>query len=302
MNKFQKILAATDLSPRAGFAIERAALLARAQGAGLDLLHVVGRLPLEAIRRIFVEHPLETEQRLLEAAREQLAGLGGAVLAKHGMNPASHVAVGAVADEIAEHGKRNSVDLVALGAHGENFVQELLLGTTAERIVRSGRGPHLVVKREPTRDYARVVVPVDFSPASRLALDCARRIAGEAILHVLHVYEVPFESKMRYAGVSEADFEHYRGLARREAEEGLEAFLRSVPDVPRSLMRSVQYGYAPAAILQHARDMDADLVAMGGQGRSALSYALMGSVSLHVLRQSSCDVLVVKPISDGAAE
>ncbi|MBI4194323.1 MAG: universal stress protein [Betaproteobacteria bacterium] len=51
MSGITHILVATDLSPRAELAAEQGARLARREGATLDLLHVVGRLPLEAVKR-----------------------------------------------------------------------------------------------------------------------------------------------------------------------------------------------------------------------------------------------------------
>ena len=87
MIRLKKILAATDFSPRAGIAIERAARIARDWSAELSLLHVMGRLPLEAIRRILIEHPLAVEQRLVDAARNDLgwrpASMRGTALAPH---------------------------------------------------------------------------------------------------------------------------------------------------------------------------------------------------------------------------
>ncbi|MDP2238864.1 MAG: universal stress protein [Burkholderiales bacterium] len=294
MTDKKRIVVATDFSPRAGMAIERAARMARAWGAELSLLHVMGRLPLEAIRRILIEHPLAVEQRLVDAARNDLGGMAAGIRARHGISAAFHVGIGATRDEVAAYAQSTGCDLVVIGAHGENFLQELLLGTTAQKIVRQGRGPFLIVKREPLEDYSRVLVPVDFSPTSRHALETALRFFPAADIRLLHVYEVPFESKMRYSGVSEDVFRHYQDLARREAEAGMADFLRSLPENGRALSGSVRHGYAPAVILQCARDFDADLIAIGGQGRSELSYMLLGSVAMHVIHESGGDVLVVK--------
>ncbi|OGA44799.1 MAG: hypothetical protein A3F74_06095 [Betaproteobacteria bacterium RIFCSPLOWO2_12_FULL_62_58] len=294
MIRLKKILAATDFSPRAGIAIERAARIARDWSAELSLLHVMGRLPLEAIRRILIEHPLAVEQRLVDAARNDLERLAAGIHARHGISAAFHVGIGATPDEVAAYAQSTECDLVVIGAHGENFVQELLLGTTAQKIVREGRGPFLIVKREPLGDYSRILVPVDFSPTSQHALETALRFFPAAEIRLLHVYEVPFESKMRYSGVSEDAFLHYQDLARREAEAGMADFLRNLPETSRALSGSVRHGYAPAVILQCAQDFDVDLIAMGGQGRSELSYMLLGSVAMHVIYEFGGDVLVVK--------
>ena len=75
MEKLDCILIATDLSPYAGRAETRAAMLAQALGAGkLVLMHVVPRLPLEALTNTLERTPLETEQQLLDALMRHNAG------------------------------------------------------------------------------------------------------------------------------------------------------------------------------------------------------------------------------------
>ncbi|HXV50076.1 MAG TPA: universal stress protein, partial [Candidatus Binatia bacterium] len=59
-------------------------------------------------------------------------------------------------------------------------MKDLLLGTTAERVVRKGDRPVLVVKRAADAPYRRVVVGVDFSEDSRYALELALRLAPQA--------------------------------------------------------------------------------------------------------------------------
>jgi nucleotide-binding universal stress UspA family protein len=56
------------------------------------------------------------------------------------------------------------------GAHGEHFFKDLLLGTTAEKVVCKGDRPVLVVKRAAHGPYRRVLVPVDFSESDNAAL------------------------------------------------------------------------------------------------------------------------------------
>ncbi|HEX8875035.1 MAG TPA: universal stress protein, partial [Nitrosospira sp.] len=72
VKKIQRILAATDFSLRARRAMQRAARLAAEHKAELYLLYVLPLVPLEAIKRLMVETPPETEQRLYDQARTAL--------------------------------------------------------------------------------------------------------------------------------------------------------------------------------------------------------------------------------------
>ena len=58
------------------------------------------------------------------------------------------------------------MDLVVLGFRGRHCFRDVFLGTTAERVVRKGDRSVLVVRNRPEEAYRRVLVAVDFSPAS----------------------------------------------------------------------------------------------------------------------------------------
>ena len=109
----------------------------------------------------------------------------------------------------------------------------------------------------------------------------------------IEAFEVPFEGKMRFAGVAEERILHYRRLAREEARAQMDELL-AVPGLPDGrVTRHIAHGYAPALIARAQEDIGADLVAIGKHGTSALEDLLLGSVTLHTLAASRCDVLVV---------
>ena len=78
-----------------------------------------------------------------------------------------------------------------------------------------------MVRQLPHEPYRRILVPVDFSEWSRSAIELARQIAPEASLVLMHAVELPFEGKMRTAGVAEDTVMRYRDTARREAQQRL---------------------------------------------------------------------------------
>lgn len=70
--KISSLLAATDFSPAADLAIERAALLARHYASTLHLLHVVPPISWRMFGTAFSEHPLAMEERMHDAAKTRL--------------------------------------------------------------------------------------------------------------------------------------------------------------------------------------------------------------------------------------
>ena len=288
------LLAATDLSWYARRAETRAAMLARELGSeSLDLLHVIGNLALESLRHLVTQTPRETEQRLLDSARQQMNEAARNLAEKHGIPVTPTLAIGRAHLDIVRHAESIDAGMVVLGAHGGSFVRELFLGSTAEKVLRKHPRPVLIVKREPQGPYQRVLVPVDFSEASRLALELALRIAPHAYITVLHAFEVPFEGKMHYAGVSDETIQSYRDTAREQANQAMRQFVSAAGVSASMAPPIVAFGYAPTVIREKADALEPDLIVMGKHGQSGWEDMLLGSVTKHVILDAGCDVLVV---------
>jgi nucleotide-binding universal stress UspA family protein len=120
------------------------------------------------------------------------------------------------------------------------------------------------------------------------------------VVTVLHAFEVPFEGKLRYAGVSEEAIEGHRADARERAMEAMRAFLDSRGLEEGSVRPDVVHGYAPQRILQIAQALGSELVVVGKHGRSPVEEVLVGSVTLHVLEYAEADVLVASAASAAA--
>jgi nucleotide-binding universal stress UspA family protein len=122
----------------------------------------------------------------------------------------------------------------------------------------------------------RVLVPVDFSPASSVALDCAvtwaRRFRASLILlHVLDPHTMNEDQAQRKLSAM-VTLEDHRDLN-----------VRTV----------VTQGDAQEKILSSIWTHDVDLVAMGIHGRSLLDRIFLGSVTLGVMRNIDVPVLTV---------
>lgn len=292
MSKPRRLLAATDLSAPARHAAERAALLAKKTGATLDLIHVASLAPLDKLRRLVDAVPATLEQRMLDSAQDALHELASALLQHHGVSAGVHVANGQVLPELASHARTLSADLIVLGARGSSFMRHLLLGSTAERMVSSATRPMLVAKQAAHEHYRTVLVPVDLSAASLPAVRLARAIAPDAVLVLLHAFEVPFEGKLKYGGVDNDTIDYYRVAARQDALARLRELSDAAGLDDANVRCLVLHGHPLSHILEQEQEQDCDLIVMGKHGESMLEDLLLGSVTLHVLRESQCDVLV----------
>ena len=129
----------------------------------------------------------------------------------------------------------------------------------------------------------RVLVPVDFSPASLAALDYARDCALQlgGTLSVLHVLEGATPAN---GSADHAESDAARQLARR---------LANTPTVIAPHIAIVHAPDAAAAIVKHAHATGAELIIMGLNGYEHGDF-FMGSVAQQVVRQAPCPVMTLR--------
>jgi nucleotide-binding universal stress UspA family protein len=290
-NPWGPILAATDFSAPARHAADRAARLAHETGAPLSLMHVLPEGALHDLRQwLGSGHAIERQIR--DEARQQLAQLATE------LHTNRHVAVrpvnasGAVLDEIGREADAIDAALLVLGARGAGYLRRLALGSTSERLLRRTTRPLLVVRQMSHEPYRRALVALDFSSWSAQAIPLARRVAPHAHLLLFHAFQVPFEEKLRFAGVDATTIEHYRARARADATQRVHALAHAGGLEPATWEPCIVEGEASQRIVEHEQEKDCDLVVLGKHGQSATEDLLLGSVSKHVLAEGSSDVLV----------
>jgi nucleotide-binding universal stress UspA family protein len=141
----------------------------------------------------------------------------------------------------------------------------------------------------------RILVAIDFSPCSRVALEQALSLSGQlgASVDVLHVAEVPaFRNQPRVAG--EHGTTSLDDYAAQEARRELDAFLAAMPTEQRAKLQVlVESGHARNRIIARAKQ-GYDLLVMGTHGRTGRAHALAGSVTESLVRVAPCPVLAVR--------
>jgi len=147
-------------------------------------------------------------------------------------------------------------------------------------------------------EFKRILVPVDFSPASdhalEYALDLAERLGAE--VHIAHAYQLPVYALPDggvmvgpefVARLSEASQSSLNEMAARHSDRGL------------TLHKHLVDGPAHLEIERLATDIPADLVVMGTHGRTGVKHFLLGSVAERVVRICPVPVITVRsPESD----
>jgi nucleotide-binding universal stress UspA family protein len=150
MIALKRILVPHDFSETSEAAVRYALALAHNFGAKLYLLHVSDKARFE----MATEFPLGLDGTLEDAVRERLVKIL-TPREQIEFRPVFEFRSGAPAAEIARYAKEADVDLIVMGTHGRGLVAHAVLGSVAEKVVRTAPCPVLTV-RNPQREF---VVP-----------------------------------------------------------------------------------------------------------------------------------------------
>lgn len=284
-----EILVPIDFSSASRATLLRAVGLAKALRGQLTLLHVsepptyggsMSELPGSLPPQIPIA-PEKLARRLQVLARRSVpAALAGEILVGEGVAGETIVAVA----------RQRRCRLIISATHGYSGMKRMLLGSTAEYIVRHSPCPVLTIRRPNlgksggTGRIHSILSPVDLSApskeASGYATDLAVRL--KARLTLLNVVP-PIDST--------GSTERTAASAARQLEK-LAAKVR--PKVPQVKFR-IAIGRNPAAaIVADDTASAADLIVIATHGRGGLGRILIGSTAEGVIREATCPVLIVR--------
>ncbi len=294
----KRILFATDFSRWARRAEDYACALACSWKASLTVLSVAefppGLNPDYVVNQQYLAD-------LLKHASAQLADLKGRA-ERRGIEVTTRVATGIPSEEVISAARAEDSDLLVVGTRGKTGLAHILLGSTAERVIRGASCPVLAVRTDPadTQDeralsrsvtLERILVPVDFSDCSLDALEYAVVLAqqAKASLMLLHVLE-PVSYGLDF------DLGHFR--SREDVRESWTKRLEELASSHRHPNMPIEYrlrgGFPSDSILDSAQTLPCDLIVMGTHGRRGISHTISGSVAEAVLRKAHCPVIAVR--------
>jgi nucleotide-binding universal stress UspA family protein len=165
MKPIVSILVPTDFSSTSDAAFDYARMLAERFGASLHLLHVVeDPLVNEAmVAEAYISEIPDTRFAMLEDARARLAHR----LTEHDrvvLRATSQTVLGHGATTIVEHARARHASLIVMGTHGRTGLAHILIGSVAERVVRTAPCPVLTVRGEGVIEETRAFSEATAAP------------------------------------------------------------------------------------------------------------------------------------------
>jgi nucleotide-binding universal stress UspA family protein len=283
----KSIVAATDFSTRSQRALRRAGRLAQQTDAELALIHVVD----DDQPQSWIEMERRESNKFLNEQMASLAEL-------RGVRCRVIVTLGEAFDGILRTAKEASADLIVMGSHRKQILRDIFVGTTIERVIRTGPYPVLMVNTDIDNPYRYILAGIDMSEPSAHAIKVARALGliDDANLTVVHAFIAPGRGKLYVANATKKQIDEYVASEQRRAHLEVSAFLAAHECRGARWSYRVEEGEAFEVISRVAQETFPDLVVIGTHGRSGVAKMLLGSVAEEVLRSLDVDILAVPPV------
>jgi len=135
----------------------------------------------------------------------------------------------------------------------------------------------------------RILVPVDFSAESKLALEMAVTVARNRPTTTIYLmHSMPLGQKPERLGMASIGYEMEMELAKRRMKEAQDLIPYDVLSFP-----IFESGPVPQAVARTCEDKNVDFVIMTTRGRRGFTHVLDGSITEETVRLAPCPVLVL---------
>lgn len=272
----KRILVPTDFSENAEHALKVAAQIARDTNGEIFLVHLL-ELPTQMADAVSGGAAVPEIMLFMKKAHEKLEE----VLTRdylEGIKVSEAVKLESAFEGIIKTSKSHDIDLVVMGSHGTSGFQELLIGSTTEKIVRASESPVLVIKND-VNDFKtdRFVFASDFSKEVKKPF--------EKILEFANI----FGSHLDLVMINTPNSFKPTHVSNKIMKEFVSHFT-----IKNYTLHTYNDNNIETGVLNFANAVDADLIGMCTHGRTSLYHFFNGSISEGLVNHSSKPVVTFK--------
>lgn len=273
----RKILVPTDFTEHANYAMEVAAQIARKIGGEIVLLHML-ELPSTLSDKVSPGYDIPEIMFFKNYAVNKLEETANSSVL-NGLTVSTAMKLGKASEGVLAVSKAENVDIIVMGSHGASGFQEMLVGSNAEKVVRSSEIPVLVIKGEHKSFSAdNMIFASDFSEEIKRPFTELLKIAKFFNTH-LHLVMINTPNSFKPTQLS---------------EEIMDNFLAGF-ELPTNITRAIYNDLnVEKGILNYAKKIDADIIAMSTHGRTGLNHFFVGSISEDLVNHAARPVLTFR--------
>ncbi|TDQ22069.1 universal stress protein [Tenacibaculum caenipelagi] len=273
----KKILVPIDFSKPSEHAAKLAAKIAKKANSEVHLLHMVelptGIIDLGIGNNFSIPESMlyirKVRERILEYRQQYFSNDESVKYAIRFQNPY---------DGICDYVKKHNIDFIIMGAKGHTPLEEILIGSNTEKVVRTSEVPVLVTKKNGENfNPKNLVFASSFKPEKNQAFERFLEFASnfDSNIHLLKIntpqrFEDTLNTNQRIQKfIDKYDLNNYSINIYNDS--------------------SIEKG-----ILSFSNKINADIIALATHGRSGLSHIFNGSITKHLAKKSIKPMLTFK--------
>lgn len=270
----EKILIPCDFSEQSVNAFRLAVEIAHASSAEVHVLHVI-ELP---VMHDDVLTPLPSfDENLLkelsERAEIKMAELKKDFAREH-LIMVSKIEFGPIITSINEYVEENDVTLIVMGTKGISGIEEVLIGSNAEKVVRHATCPVIAVKNLTTLpELKHIVFPNSMEEGQE-----------DLVMHVKNLQAV-LKATLHLVWIDTTDKTDNHGAIKQQLETFAQRFM--IKDYTVNVFKA---NNKETGIINFTHWMNASMIAMGTHARKGLSHLFRGSVTEDVVNHVDCPI------------
>lgn len=276
----KKILVPTDFSKPAQIAIDVAADIAKKSNGQLILLHVVEEASGTSFKitgEVYASGGWEDKMftmKLIERSKKQLAKVVEELKAA-GIKVKEELRVGTAFHGIRDIITEQKVDLVIMGSAGHSKLEEMIIGTNTEKVVRHAKCPVLTVHKKPTTtDFKNIVYATSMSKDE------------EVFSRVVRTTQQMYDATVHLVRINTPGNFQRDAVVRKYMEDFAKKL--QLKNFTINIFNDLT---EEEGIIYFADGIGADLIAMATHGRTGFAHVLAGSIAEEVVSHAKRPVL-----------
>lgn len=285
MNNLEKILVPTDFSSESINGLAMAVGIAQKTGATIHLLHVIDIPTPKDFNEVEItnldlangKNLHEPEKvylmKLLKETKSKIDALKKDFDGKVNIN--AHVSFDRITHQINQFAEKYQINLIVMGSKGTSENEGLLLGSNAEKVIRTAKVPVLTVKQAVSEvNLQHICFASDFKDVPKIAINLLS-LFQELYDATIHLVKIITPSTFELSSVT-------RQMIKRFAESCL---------LENYTINFYNYYTEYEGILSFAEEMNVDLISMTTQGNTGFMRMLTGSIAEDVANHADLPVL-----------
>lgn len=272
----KRILVPTDFSEHAEHALKVAAQIARKNNSEIIILHML-ELPQQTNDAIFGGVSIPETMLFMQKANEMLDKISQSSFLE-GISVTEFVKMDKPIHGITQISKEQDIDLIVMGSHGSSGVEELLIGSNTEKVVRNSEIPVLVIKKDiPDFKVENIVFASDFTEETKKPF--------EKLLN----FTKYFDAKIHLVSICTPNSFKPTHITEKAIEDFIKGFNLSNFSTHIYNDTNIEKG-----IINFSNSINADIIGMCTHGRTGFAHFFNGSISEGLVNHAVRPVITLK--------